>query len=199
MQIAANKVQICLFWKEPLNYNDVETTWPPEMRAVWVAFANAIINLRKRHGQNLPVEMYVCPITDPANAVIVNQNGLDLSLLPAVQVYAEYPDAAANYFLSRNLSERFTGINWTTAEVQPYIEALLYRSKPAEQSVLCKLVPPLCSAGGWVWLVLAVGATFKASATKNTVARVAYGGAAFLLWKGWIERGGLKQLQETFK
>lgn len=199
-KIAAQSVQICLFWHNTLNYNDIETTWPPEMKAMWIAFGNAIVNLRKRHGNTLPVEMYVCPITIDENAVVVSQNNLDFSLLPAAQVYATYSDGtAAKYFLSKNLAERFSGINWTAADVQPYIEALLYRSKPSDASVLCKLLPPLCSVGGWVWLGLAIGATMKASNTKGELSKGVWSTGAALLWWEWYQRGGLTQFQNLLK
>lgn len=196
-QIAAKSVQICIFWKTGLNYNDVETSWPADVRAAWNALGNAIVKLRQRHGSGLPVEMYVCPIDLPENAVIIANNGLDPSLLPAVQVWAEYPDGTgSSYFLSKKLSERFTGINWTTSEVQPYIEALLYRSKPSDVPLICKIVPPLCNVGGWVWLALAIGATAKASSAKG-VGRAAWGTGAALLWQGWYKRGGLEQIKQA--
>lgn len=196
-QIAAKSVQICIFWKTGLNYNDVETSWPADVRAAWNALGNAIVKLRQRHGSGLPVEMYVCPIDLPENAVIIANNGLDPSLLPAVQVWAEYPDGTgSSYFLSKKLSERFTGINWTTSEVQPYIEALLYRSKPSDVPLICKIVPPLCNVGGWVWLALAIGATAKASSAKG-VGRAAWGTGAALLWQGWYKRGGLEQVKQA--
>lgn len=164
---------------------------------MWNAFGNAIVNLRKRHGNSLPVEMYVCPVTINDNAVVVSQNNLDFSLLPAAQVYATYSDGtAAKFFLSKNLSERFSGINWTASDVQPYIEGLLYRSKAAEATLLCKLIPPLCSVGGWIWLGLAVGATLKASNSSGKVSQGVWGTGAALLWWEWYQRGGLTQLKD---
>lgn len=195
-QIAANTVQICIFWKDALNYNYV-ADWPADVRAAWDAFGGAILKLRQRHGQSVPIEMYVCPVTIPENAAIVSQNGLSMSLLPAVQVYAQYPDGTgATYFLSKNLSERFTGIAWKSTDVQPYVEALLYRSKPSDIPIICKIVPPLCNIGGWVWLALATGATLKASSSTG-VGRAAWGTGAALLWQGWYKRGGLDQLKEA--
>ncbi len=197
-RIQAESVQICLFWHNTLNYNDVETTWPPEMRAMWNAFGNAIVQLRQKHGNTLPVEMYVCPVTVPENAVIVSQEGLSMSLLPAAQIYATYSDGAAGkFFLSKNLGERFSGINWKASDIKPYIEALLYRSESAEQSILCKLLPPLCNVGGWVWLGLAAAATLKASNSQGKIAKTAWTGGAALLWWEWYQRGGLSQLKET--
>lgn len=195
-RIAATKVQICLFWKSDLNYNEI-AAWPAEMRAMWDAFGETIVQLRRRHGQNVPIEMYVCPITIPQNAVIIAQNNLDPSLLPAAQVYAEYSDdTAGGYFLSRTLSERFSGIKWRSGDVKPYVEALLYRAKPSEQSIICKLVPPLCSVGGWVWLGLAAAATIKAASTQGQPGKTMWWGGTFLLWKEWADRGGLAQLSQ---
>jgi hypothetical protein len=195
-QIAAKSVQICVLTREGLNYNDVQN-WPSDARAAWEAFGGAIMKLRQKHGASVPVEMYVCPVNIPENAVIIANNGLDPSLLPAVQVWAEYPDGTgASYFLSKNLSERFTGIKWTTSDVQPYVDALLYRAKPADIPIICKIVPPLCNVGGWVWLALAIGATAKASSAKG-VGRAAWGTGAALLWQGWYKRGGLDQIKQA--
>lgn len=198
MKIAAKEVTICLLWHKPLDYGDIETTWPKELATAWNAFANAIISLRKIHGANVPVYMYLCPVTQPANADIAIQNGIDFSLLPAVQIWAEYPDGtAAKYFLSKNLSERFTGINWKQEDVLPYVKALLYRSKPAETSLICKILPPLCELGGWAWFALAAGTTYKAYNGKNEFSRAAWGTAAFLVWKEFASRGGFMQLQQA--
>lgn len=195
-QIAAKSVQICILTREGLNYNDIQN-WPSDARAAWEAFGGAIMKLRQKHGPSVPVEMYVCPVNIPENAVIIANNGLDPSLLPAVQVFAEYADGTgASYFLSKKLSERFTGIKWTTADVQPYVDALLYRAKPADIPLICKIVPPLCNVGGWVWLALAIGATAKASSAKG-VGRAAWGTGAALLWQGWYKRGGLEQVKQA--
>lgn len=195
-KIAANSVQICLFWHGSLNYNQVDQ-WPADIKAIWMAFAAAIMTLRQRHGQNVPVEMYVCPVNIDQNAVIVSQHGLDFSLLPAAQIFGSYPDGYnSKYFLSQDLGDRFSGVNWKEKDVLPYIEALLYRSKPAPNSIVCKLLPPLCDIGVWVWFGLAVGATLKASGTKG-VSKAAWTGGAGLLWWEWYQRGGVKQLTST--
>lgn len=195
-KIAANEVRICLFWHTSLSYNDV-AVWPADLRAMWDAFGAVILSLRQRHGNNVPVEMILCPVTLPENAVIVSQNNLPFSLLPAAQVYAQYPDGtASNYFLSKDADDRANGVNWKPSDVAPYVEALLYRSKPAEQSLLCKMFPPLCEVGGWFWLAFAAGATLKAS-TSSGVSRGVWGVGAAVLWKEWYDRGGLQQLTKT--
>lgn len=197
MKVAASKVQICIFWKTPLSYDEIGS-WPADVRAMWEAFGSVITKLRSRHGNSVPVEMYICPTTIAENAVIVAQNRLDPSLLPAANLYAEYPDGTGGqYFLSMSLSERFTGIQWTAAEVEPYVKALLYRSKPSESSLLCKLLPPLCNVGGWIWLAAAAAATLKASNSSGKTAQFVWGAGAFVLWKEWADRGGVQQLKET--
>lgn len=196
--VVANRVQICLFWHNSLSYNEV-SQWPTDIRAMWDAFGQTILALRQRHGQNVPVEMYVCPVTEPENAVIVSQNNLPFSLLPAAQVWAQYPDGtASNYFLTKDADDRANGVNWKQSDVQPYVEALLYRLKAAPQSLVCKLLPPLCSVGGWVWLALAAGATLKASSSKGVGKAAWTAGAGLLLWE-WYSRGGLTQVQNLLK
>lgn len=193
-KIAATRIQICIFWHSDLNYNQIDT-WPADVKTVWNAMGGAIVALRKKHGQSLPVEMYICPINADDNATIVAREGLDFSLLPAVQVFATYPDGkSGRYFLSKSLAERFSGINWQAADVQPYITALLYNTKPVPESLLCRLVPPLCSVGGWVWFALAAGATLRAAGSKD-FGRAAWGTASFLLWKEWYDRGGVDQIK----
>lgn len=199
MKVEAKKVQICIFWKNPLSYDDIQS-WPADVRAIWNAFAAVITQLRSRHGNNVPVEMYVCPTTIAENAVIVAQNKLDTSLLPAAQLYAEYPDGTGgNYFLSMSLDERFNGVQWTSAEVEPYVKALLYRAKPANTSLLCKLLPPLCNVGGWIWLAAAAAATLKASNSSGKTAQWVWGAGAVVLWKEWADRGGIEQVKSLIQ
>lgn len=195
-KVVASLVKICIFWRDSLDYDNIQN-WPIEVRTAWDAFAEVIVSLRARHGNAVPVELYVCPTTISENAAIVSANGLSMSVLPAAQVFAEYPNGeGSNFFLMKDLHDRATGLNWTAADVRPYVEALLYRSKPAEKALLCQLVPPLCSVGGWAWLAMASVATLKAASTNSKAGQAVWGVGSALLWQAWYKRGGLEQIKQ---
>lgn len=62
-------------------------------------------------------------------------------------------------------------------------------------SVLCKIFPPLCALGFLPWLVLAGIATYKTAESRSTLGKATWGIPAALLWLGFFERGGVKQIQ----
>lgn len=166
---------------------DAETT-------VLMAVQDAFNLARTKHG-SFEYSLNICPIDFSDNNVVTAQSGLHI--LPAAIIDAKYPDGTGlRYAIGQDTNDKLFGANWAATDIYPYIRALLFgqRSTPANtDSVLCRLVPPLCNAGGWIWLALALGATYKATQARN-IGKIIWGGGAFLLWKGYIERGGLSQL-----
>ena len=187
--IQATQLQICIFVQSDTDYD----FQPAEARKIDDAFAAVVLDLQQKHNNKAPIELSFCPMTYNENAVIIAKNNLDPSRLPAVQVGAMYPDGVRRvYFLKSGLG----GIQFTPDTVRPYVEALLYNRVAAPQPLLCKIFPPLCELGGWVWLALAAGATYKTTQARN-VGKVAWGVGAAALWQGWAARGGIQQIKDA--
>lgn len=66
-------------------------------------------------------------------------------------------------------------------------------------ALICKILPPLCALGFLPWLALAAVTTYKAAESRSTVGRAMWGVPAGLLWLGFFERGGVKQIQYWLK
>lgn len=177
-------MQVCVFVP---NVNSIDA----DSDAMSTAAAQAIYELRQKH-PNIPIELDFCPMSDPQNQLVVSQWGVTL---PAMHLYAEYPDGSTSaYMLTRDLQDRFTGVNWTAADVQPYFSALVYRSKPNKPTLLCKIFPPLCSVGKYVWLAVGAYMTWKFVTTEQKNAKLAWGAAAGFTWNEFAARGGFRDL-----
>lgn len=187
--IKAKEVQICIF--TPTDMGSV-SQYPADEQAIFSAFGEVVTALRNQYGQDVPVYLEFCPLTIPTNQLIAAQFGF--SSFPAVQVFAKYANGqTAKYGLSKDLGDKFTGVNWTAADVRPYVEAVLYQREPANPSWLCRIFPPLCSLGGWVWLSAAVFSTYKFSqATEKE--KILWGAAAGLTWQSFFAGGGFKKI-----
>lgn len=140
---------------------------------------------------------HVCPWDWGNNNAVTAQNGL--FVFPAALITATYPDGTKKYYaLGKEFTDKLTGGIWDASKIYPYIRTLVLDEKVSQNdtSLICKLVPPLCEAGNWVWFALAAGATLKASSSKD-FGRAAWGLGAAMLWKEWYDRGGLGQLKES--
>ena len=189
MKVKSSELSICIFTKK---YYPSVSQYPEAEQKVFAVFGQVISDLRKRHGQDLKVYMDYCSIEDATNAAIVSANGLSIQDLPAVQLWAEYPDGTgSNYFIQKDIQDKFGGINWTTKDVRPYVEALLYQLKAAEPSWLCKLFPPLCNLSPYVWLGVAVGSGIGAAVSRRPLVRLAFAAGALVAGKEFVDRGGL--------
>lgn len=62
-------------------------------------------------------------------------------------------------------------------------------------SILCKVIPPLCALGFLPWLALSAIMTYKAVESRSTVGKAMWGIPAALFWQGFFARGGVKQIQ----
>ena len=189
-KVKATAVQICIFtWK---NYADVSDATGDDL-AAFNAFAGVIVEMRKRHGANVPVTLDFCPLTDPQNQLVISQQGVDPNTLPAAQVWAWYEDGKTmQYFLSKGALSPA----WTSESVKPYVTALLYRSKPSQQSLICKILPIVCDLPVWLWLAVAGFTTFEAAAGGKGVRQIAYAAGAGLAWQEFFKRGGFNALKK---
>lgn len=207
MALRASKIHACVFvntsYQKAFIFNtsgipvDVDTTQlTPSEASAYMAMQDAFNRAVSQNGAFL-YENNVCPWDWGTNNSVMAEHGL--FVFPTAVITAEYPDGSKKqYVLGKDFVDKITGGIWKSNNLYPYIKTLLLNLPPSEnqQSLVCKLLPPLCSVGGWVWLALAAGATLKASGSKG-VGKAAWTGGAALLWWEWYQRGGLTQLKST--
>jgi hypothetical protein len=189
-KIKAKEVNICIFsWKNmPLAQRTGDE------RKAWDSLAGVITELRKKHGQNVPIYMDFCPLTDPQNQIVISQNGINPSDLPAIQIWAEYQDGTtAQYIVKKDLKDKL-GLTWTPEKMRPYVTALLYQTKPSEQSLLCQVFPIICEVPVWAWLGIASFATFEAITSDKPARQIPYAAGAGLAWNEFFKRGGFSSI-----
>lgn len=191
----ASKISICIFTWARTDTGTVDggniDTWPEKEAAIGRTLGNALAQLQF-DGNNLPIDYDnsgLCSLSD-ANVGVQNQNavvgsGINPQTLPALQVFAQYPDGRTAYY---------TLPNPTTEDVQARIIALYNGRFATQKGLLCTFVPQLCSLPGWLWLIAAGYTTFESVTSKDT-RRVVYGGAAAVLWYEFFQRGGFQFLQ----
>ena len=190
-QVKATQVAICIF--VPQDKANVGQ-YSAEVQALYQMFGNAIVTLRQRHGSDVPVYLDFCPTTTPSNVAVLEQNGGSVLNLPAVQLYAKYNDGTAGqYFLKKGITDAFGSLSVTESQALAYTEALLYHLSPTPQTLLCKILPPLCSLGWYIWLGAAAYTTYQTTQARN-VGKWIWGAAAALTWNEFVQRGGLKEL-----
>lgn len=185
--IKASRLQICIFVLADKVYEDQ----PPAAQAMHNAFANVVIDIQQQHGSLAPIELEFCPLDYNENAVIVAKQGLDISRLPAAQVAAIYPDGSRRrYFLKSGIG----GIEFTPETLRPYVEALLYNRVAEPQPIICKVFPPACEVGIWLWLAAMGYAAYRTSQAQN-VGKVAWGGLTLLAGEAFVKRGGIDHIK----
>lgn len=165
--------------------------------AAYTAMQDAFNMAVGKHGA-FNYENHICPWDYGQNNYVMSQNGL--FTFPTAIITATYPDGTGKrYVLGKETLDKLFGGVWDAQKLYPYIAQLLFDrpTQPDSRSMLCRLLPPLCSIGGWAWLALALAATAKASSSKG-LGRAAWGTGAALLWNEWASRGGLQQLKNTF-
>ena len=184
MNVKISRLQVCVFVPSEDN---IDT----DADAMSTAAAAAIYKLREKH-PNIPIQLDYCPMSDPQNQLVVAQWGVSL---PAMHLYAEYPDGSTSaYMLTQDLQDRFTGVNWTAEDVMTYLSALVYQSKPNEPTLLCKIFPPLCGVGKYVWLAVGAYAMWKFFTSEQKTQKLAWGAAAGFTWNEFASRGGFRDL-----
>jgi len=185
--IKATRVQICIFTQSDRTYEDQ----PKNVQAIHDAFASVVIDIQQAFNSSAPLELDICPITYNENAVIIAKHHLDPSRLPAAQVTALYPDGSRRqYFLKSGLG----GIDFTAETVRPYVEALLYNRVSTPLPIICKIFPPACNVGVWLWLAMVLYAGYRTTQAKN-VGKAVWGGATLLAGEAFVKRGGIDQIK----
>jgi hypothetical protein len=124
--------------------------------------------------------------------------------LPFVAIAGTFPDGTKKYYTTRNANQ-----------VKDYIRAMWQGefggtgvpTNPGYgsggwgdgDSILCKLLPPVCALGFLPWLALAAYTTYRAAEARSTTGRAVWGVPAFLFWQGFIAKGGVKQIEYWIK
>ncbi len=200
MSNIANSIYACVFVKTPSSkvyeYDAqgnatglaIENLTADEQRA-WNVANEAATQLYIKYKFEMQVNL--CAWDYGNNAVIAEQN--KFFSLPAILVNAKYPNGSqAQYGLRKELNEKFFGINWSAADVYPYYEALyLQTASEKTQSLLCKIFPPLCNVGAYVWFAAMVASAYKAYDEQGKpLQQAAYGGLSLLAFEELQSKGG---------
>jgi len=153
-------------------------------------------------GGSAPLVQGLCYAGDPQFADFLKQVKMSPPFMASI---ANYPDGQKKYFATKDKSK-----------IAQYIAALLQGefggtglpTNPGDGDggwgqgdggLLCKLLPPLCALGFLPWLAASVYTTYRAYESRSTVGKTMWGVPAFLLWQGFLARGGVKQIQWWIK
>lgn len=186
-------LQLCVF--TPTDLDPVSGPMPQDEQTIWNAAEPLVYGAQ---AEDLPVTMYICPLTIPQNQIAVSKAGI--VDLPALQLYAEYEDGSKKYYnLQKTVQDKLTGISWTTEDLRPYFESLLYNKDPTNPSLLCRLFPPLCAVGPLLWLGGAAVCAFQAVTTENKTRRLVFGAGAGVMGYEFYKKGGVDALKAIFK
>lgn len=150
-------------------------------------------------GQNPPISFWnFCSLSN-AEYGVDNQNavvaaGINPQRLPAVLIWAEYPDGrSAHYALVPDASASGSTLI-PPEDIHDRIDRLWNGRFSSKSGILCTLVPQLCDIPAWLWLIAASYTTFE-STTSDGKRRLVYGGAAAVLWIEFFQRGGFAWLK----
>lgn len=190
-KVVAELVNICIFTKS------TDNPYPADDRKMYDAISLAASNVAKEAGGSAPIVVQYCYIYGANNQAVALAAGIDpIFDTPAAYMWARYPGGATAYYvIKRDLKDKTLGVDWTPEEMQPYIAALAFRTKPAPDTLLCKIFPPLCSLGWYVWAAAAGYSIYRTTQARN-VGKIVWGAAAVLTSNEFIQRGGLKELQK---
>jgi len=162
---------------------------------------NAVVNANgaivAQEGGNAPLIVSMCYAPDPQFKDFIDQVKMSPPFMATMGTFA---DGSKKYFATKN-----------TSQIGLYIRAMYLgefggTGLPTNagegdggwgqgDSILCNIIPPLCALGFLPWLVLSAVTTYKAVESRSTVGKTMWGVPAFLLWQGFLARGGVKQIQ----
>jgi hypothetical protein len=165
---------------------NLENLSADEQRA-WNVANEAATNLRLKY--KFTPNVYLAPLDFGSNAPTAYNVGITDP--PGILITATYPNGTRRqYALSKELNEKFLGINWNASDIYPYYKALLLQEFGGGG---CNLPFGLCDVPAYMWLAIAGVATYKAIEQKKNL-RVVWGGGAAYAWYQFFQRGGLEAI-----
>lgn len=139
----------------------------------------------------MPVDLLWADKNKASNIVYINQNSI--TNFPSIQISATYPDGSIKWF---RLNTTITDLrNYSVSDMVGMMRSLEKGKDADDGSLLCKLFPPLCSVGAYVWLGVVGFAAYQAFTADNKNKRLVFGAAALVAGNEFISRGGLKTLR----
>lgn len=164
----------------------LEALTADEQRA-WNVANEAATNLRIKY--KFTPNVYLAPLDFGSNAPTAYQVGITDP--PGILITATYPNGTRRqYALSKELNEKFLGINWNSSDIYPYYKALLLQEFGGGG---CNLPFGLCDVPAYMWLAIAGVATYKAVEQKENL-RYAWGAGGAYAWYQFLQRGGFEAI-----
>jgi hypothetical protein len=198
MKPRAKEIRVAVFVSTPTNklfeYDAngnitnvmIENLTLDEQRA-WNVASEAATNLRIKY--KFEPEVFIAPLDYLSNAPTAYQAGITDP--PGILITATYPDGTRRvYALSKELNEKFLGINWNASDIYPYYKALLLQEFGGGG---CNLPLGLCDVPAYMWLAIAGVATYKTIEQKETL-RYAWGAGGAYAWYQFLQRGGFESI-----
>ncbi|MGL5131697.1 MAG: hypothetical protein ACRC78_04155 [Planktothrix sp.] len=198
----ATEIQICIFsWlktdgSDGKNYAGFES-WPEPERSVGFQVGEAIARASLKNA-NLPISYWgICSLADADvgvdNQKVVIDNGINPQNLPAVQIWASYPNGKIiSYLLGKDvISNLISPI--TTENIQDRIQQLLTYKRPQKGGVLCQILPIACQIPRLMWLAGAVVSGYNVSQTQG-LKKTAWLASAGVCTEEFFANGGFTDL-----
>lgn len=192
----ATSVHICIFTNKPPNAGGAyapETLGQPEAR-MYAAASSAAVELSNEGQEGTTISM--CNANAQEFQAFLQQAGVSA---PFIAIAGSFGNQQKFYIV-------------TPAQVENYLRAMWLgdfsgTGTPGTlgdgggdgfgggDALICKILPPLCALGFLPWLALAAVTTYKAAESRSTLGKTMWGVPAGLLWLGFFQRGGVKQIQ----
>jgi len=201
----AKLITTCVFSNQapPPDGYSYQSVLTAQEKAMYEAVADAFGEVLSEFG-DFAGQSFVCYAQNPQLSSVMQYAGVTASQVPFILIAGNYENGASRLFVVKSTS---------VTEIKAKIKALLtgdfgQAGMPKEggggfggggNSILCKLIPPLCAVSFLPWLILATVATYKAVESRSTVGRAMWGVPAFLFWQGFLARGGVQQIQYWVK
>jgi hypothetical protein len=183
----AQQVQAIFISDNPQLVNGLDTSlMTSEELATWEALQDAVAALQ---ASNPAAQVYILDMNRYRGTQIVQLERWAIPRYPAVRLWAQYADDSQAYY---NFAPPIPGTTPDLDKVAPALQAL-YAGEFGNNSLLCKLFPPLCALSAWAWLAVTLYAAYEATQTKGP-ARAAWITGAVLAGNEFLQRGGLKTI-----
>lgn len=184
----AEQIQVIFISKNPQTVDTgvgENTPMTTEELRLWNASQEAQAQARQ-----LGVPIYDIDMNFYRGTEIVQLERWGFSHYPGLRIWAKYPDGKQAWY---NLNETILDAReYSADDIFQRIKALI-EGDFGHQPLLCRLFPPLCQVGGYIWLAGAVITTYQAINTKG-IPQVVNGAAAALCWNEFFGKGGFKNL-----